>query len=240
MSRRKKKTPESSRTHTLIIQDRSGSMSSRTEATISGYNEFIDELKRTAEGEVLVTLVQFDSKVNTRYAELALSDVPVLDTSTYQIGGTTSLFDAVAKGIQTVAPKVRKGDRVNVTIMTDGGENSSVEFTTKESIQDFMEKKRKEDWTFNFLGAGEASWSGARDLGITYDNQILYGGAAHDHKAAFAAVAASNTATTRGLASSYTASSLDLKVQLEDKAQRKEADAEALRAAQRAISKTYS
>jgi uncharacterized protein YegL len=235
MARRKRKVSEPSRTHTLVVQDRSGSMAVRTEATISGYNEFISGLKRDAEGEVLVTLVQFDSGVNTRYAAMPIADVPELTRQTYVIGGMTALNDAVAEAIRDVEPRVRKGDKVNVTIMTDGQENASVEYKTKESIAALLDKKREDGWEFNFLGAGEAAWSGAGALGIGADNSIFYGADAQDHAQVFRAAAMSNVATTRGLSSAYSASSPLLKVELEAKAQKKEDDADKLRNAARVI-----
>lgn len=236
MARRPRKVP-ATRTHTLVIQDRSGSMAARTSATISGYNEFISGLKRDAEGEVLVTLVQFDSDVNTRYSLLAIADVPELDRTTYVIGGMTALYDAVARGVQQVESQVRKGDKVNCTIMTDGQENSSVEYN-KEAISALLEKKRGDGWEFNFLGAGEQAWSGARDLGISLDNSIMYGNDVHDHAEVFVAAAMSNVATTRGADSSYLRSSPLIKAKLEEKAGKKEEDAEALRAAAAVLNKT--
>lgn len=214
MGRRTKKAANS-RTHTLVIQDRSGSMASRSPATISGYNEFIEGLQANAEGEVLVTLIQFDTEVNTVYAEKPLPEVPKLDSKTYTIGGATALRDAVGKGINIVEKRVRKGDRVNVTIMTDGQENSSREYT-HEQILAHMDAKRKANWEFNFLGAGKESWATGQSLGIGNDNSIYYGGDAHSHQVAFAAAAASNVATTRGLSGSYTASAPLAKSSLED------------------------
>jgi uncharacterized protein YegL len=232
MARRPKRKVPASRTHTLVVLDRSGSMAPRTAATIDGFNEFISGLRRDAEGDVLVTLVQFDHDVMTSYAETPLADVRDLDTDTYVIGGSTALYDAVGEGIKVIENRIRKDDKVNVTIMTDGQENASSEHT-RESINALMDIKRDAGWEFNFLGAGQAAWRGAGALGISLDNAIMYDGSADDTKQIFAAVAASNVATTRGLESSYRSSAPMIKASLEKKAQAKEDDADDLRAAAR-------
>lgn len=60
MARRKNKGAQP-RTLVALVQDKSGSMASRREATVEGYNEYVSTLRKDAEGEVLMTLVQFDT-----------------------------------------------------------------------------------------------------------------------------------------------------------------------------------
>src|SRR6201989_273135 len=132
MARRPKRKAESSRTHTLVVLDKSGSMHMRRDATQDGYNEFIEDLKANAKGEVLVTLVEFDTHVTTRYVEKPLNEVERL--TDYRPGGMTALRDGLGKGINIIEQRVRKDDAVNVTVMTDGAENSSVEYTHEEIL----------------------------------------------------------------------------------------------------------
>jgi len=190
-------------------------MHMRRDATQEGYNEFIEDLKANAKGEVFVTLVEFDTEVTIRYAETPLAEVPKL--TDYRPGGMTALRDGLGKGINLVENRVRKGDTVNVTVMTDGAENSSREYTHEEIL---AAKKNKEadGWTFNFLGAGPEAWAAGASLGFSGDQTISYGGDAHSHKRAFAAVAASNTASSsglRGMSASYESSAKSIKSSLE-------------------------
>lgn len=218
MARRPKKAGNG-RTHSLIVIDKSGSMHMRRDATQEGYNEFIEDLKANAKGEVFVTLVEFDTEVTTRYSELPLAEVPKL--TDYTPGGMTALRDGLGKGINLIENRVRKGDTVNVTVMTDGAENSSREYTHEEIL---AAKKNKESdgWTFNFLGAGPEAWSAGASLGFSADQTISYAALdAHDHKAAFGAVTASNVASTsglRGMSASYESTAKAVKSSLEGKA----------------------
>lgn len=210
---RRKKAPKAS--HIVVVQDKSGSMLDRLSETITGYNQFINKLREDAEGDVYVTLVQFDTDKVAVYVKTPLDEVPELNSETYVIGGMTALNDGVAEAINRVEKFARADDNVTVTIMTDGGENSSREYGS-EAIKTLIKKKTDEGWEFNYLGAGPAAWAGAASLGISSDYAIMYGASGHDHAIAFGAVAGSNIASTRGLSSSYASSTPQIKSQLEN------------------------
>jgi hypothetical protein len=183
---------------------------------------------------MLVTLTKFSTRVNTVYSVKSLADVEDLNDETYVPGGGTALFDAVGSAIRSIEPQVRKGDKVNVTIMTDGMENSSREFS-RDAIVALLDKKRGDGWEIGYLGASEASWAGAQALGIANSNTILYSADSHDHKSGMGAVVSSVTATTRGLRGNYASVAPGLKAHLEEKAQRKEEDAQVFRSAARRL-----
>jgi hypothetical protein len=197
-----------------MVLDRSGSMSSIKNDTEGGFNEFIAELRKGAASDTYVTLIQFDTEYDTVYEQKPVSDVPKLKLVPR---GATALRDGVGEAIRRAEKFVRSGDNVVVTILTDGGENSSREFS-QDAIQKLMDEKREDGWEFNFIGAGVSAWGGAQMLGIAHSHTINYSGTGvHTHDA-FAAAAASNVAKTRGLSSSYLEASPVLKAQLEDDA----------------------
>jgi uncharacterized protein YegL len=215
MARRKKKTTDT-RTVVVLVQDKSGSMHVRRDATISGYNEYKANLAKEAQGEVLVTLVQFDTRVTERFVARDLNSLADLSHEDYVPGGMTALYDAVAKAVNDTAKAVRKDDKVIVVIMTDGGENSSYEYR-HDTILKLIEDKRREDWEFIFLGAGEESWNTGQSLGFTRDTSVYYSNDAHDHTTSWNLLAASNAAVTRGSSSSAFLATSDVKAGLETK-----------------------
>lgn len=204
---RRKKAPKKS--HSIMVLDRSGSMSSIKSDTEGGFNEFIKSL-REAEN-TYVTLVQFDTEYDTVYEQKAVADVPKLKLVPR---GGTALLDGVGEAIKRAEKFVRSGDNVVVTILTDGGENSSREYS-KEAVTALMDEKREDGWEFNFIGAGTAAWNGANMLGIAHSHTINYSGQAQATQDVFAAAAMSNIAKTRGRSSSYAESATVLKAQLE-------------------------
>ena len=137
-----------------VVLDRSGSMESCREATISGYNEYLKGLAADKETKYSVSLLQFDSPNNTpeltvSYVDKPLAEVPVLDLDGYVPRGMTPLYDAVGECCRRVDAK---GRAVITVIITDGEENASHEFT-RESVKQLIAAKEKEGWGFVFLGA---------------------------------------------------------------------------------------
>jgi uncharacterized protein YegL len=207
MSRRKKAPKKS---HIGIVLDCSGSMITIALETEQGFNQMIEKLREGA-NDTTVTLVEFDSTVQPVYEQKPLPEVPKM---VFKTRGMTALLDGVGVAIRRMEKFVKPGDNVAITIMTDGGENSSQEFT-KEAVTKLMDEKREEGWEFNFLGAGPASWQGAQLLNIGDSHTINYSGAAQDHAVAFNALALSNVAKTQGGSSSYLRSAPELKSRLE-------------------------
>lgn len=212
MGRRRKTGP--TRTRVVIVQDVSGSMSDRRNATVSGYNEYIGTLRDEAEGEVLVTLTQFNQVVSPVFASKPLSAIQALQNKDYVPRGMTALYDAVGKAVRTTELQARRDDRVLVVIMTDGQENSSREYHHA-AILELLGQKRADGWEFIFLGAGEEAWAAGQSLGFTWQNSVNYGNDDFSHIAAFQEVAMANVAATRGATMDSYLSTSPSKVALE-------------------------
>jgi hypothetical protein len=210
MSRRRKAPKKS---HLIMVLDRSGSMDRIKSDTEGGFDSMVEKLQEDG-NDGFVTLVQFDTEHETVYEQKSLADVPKL---TLVPRGSTALLDGVGEAIRRAEKFVKPGDNVSVTIMTDGGENSSREYD-KETVTKLMDEKREQGWEFNFLGAGPGAWGGAQMLGIAHTHTINYSGSAKDQETAFAAVAHSHGAKLRGESSSYALAAPELKTHLESKA----------------------
>ena len=124
------------RVHNLIIVDESGSMEVIRKQAFVGMNETLQTVRKMQEKfpeqEQFVTLLTFDSGHTTwHYDNLPAAQTKDLDWKAYCPGGGTPLYDAIGKGISKVNAQIEDGDHVLVTIITDGEENSSEEWTLK-------------------------------------------------------------------------------------------------------------
>lgn len=160
-----------------VIVDKSGSMYSKREDVIGGFNTFLKEQQELPD-QATLTLIMFNTDYKVVFLDKPLKDVTPLTDEDYQTGGNTALLDAVGTCIDTLGKKLaetpneKRPSKVIVVIMTDGEENSSREYTYKD-IQDKIEHQReKYNWEFLFVGAGIDAFKGAHDLGISMDKAL--------------------------------------------------------------------
>jgi uncharacterized protein YegL len=169
--------------HIVVLLDKSGSMKAVRDDTIGGFNTFLEEQKKVP-GTATLTLVQFSDKCHTTYMDVSLAHVAPLTRENYKVSGWTSLNDALAKTIDEVGqklmatPEKERPSKVTVLVITDGAENTSVEFggfmglvKVKEKIKHQTEKY---NWSFVFLGANVDAFSTASNYGILPNYTINY------------------------------------------------------------------
>jgi uncharacterized protein YegL len=157
-----------------VILDKSGSMASKTQDVIEGFNAYLDGLSQEDKVEYLLSLTLFDTQVAYRDVAIPLARVRKLDKKSYQPGGNTALNDAIGITVRKVDSDQPQVQKVVTVIMTDGEENSSREWThdaVKALIQD---KEREGNWTFVFLGAAPDAWDQGRGYGIPAANVAKY------------------------------------------------------------------
>ena len=163
----------------ICILDRSGSMNSLTEDTIGGYNSFLEKQKKES-GKAAVTTVLFDDKYEKIVDNIDLENTPELTSKEYYARGTTALLDAVGRTIMETAGNMEKEGicpakrRVLVIIMTDGKENSSIEYN-KSSVKSMIETTTNDyKWNYIFMGANIDSVSEAGSIGIQAHHAANY------------------------------------------------------------------
>lgn len=192
MGRRTKKGESKGKTHITVVQDRSGSMHSLVESTIKGYNDYVSEVQKSKQGDVLLTLIQFDDYIDNRFVSKPIDEVEELTTQTFQPRGMTRLNDAVMTGVIETKPRVGKNDGVVLVIMTDGGENSSKEYAGHDGSErvkaELAKLSDEHGWDVVYLGAGPGAWQGAEFLGIALANTLNYAGDAQSHQVAYASL----------------------------------------------------
>lgn len=144
------------RVFNLIIVDESGSMSIIRKQAFTGMNETLQTVRQMQkmfpDQKQFVTLVTFDTCHTTwHYDNTPASRTKDLDWKAYNPSGGTPLYDAMGTAISKVNAQVSDDDNVLVTVITDGEENSSREWTLK-MIRTMIEKLKKHNWTFTLIG----------------------------------------------------------------------------------------
>lgn len=186
------------KTHVFVILDRSGSMSSVSDATIKGYNDYLKQLRKEAKAEVSWSLTLFDDRIEEPVVNTPVNDVPLLNNKTFVPRGSTALIDAVCRTLKDRQSDVKKGEKGIVVIITDGYENASREYSS-EQLRDMIAKlEAKKNWTLTYLGANQDAWETAKSFGIQRGNANTYAATERGTTTAFAAMSVS----TSGLANS--------------------------------------
>ena len=154
----------------LIIIDESGSMQSIKKAAIDSVNETIQSISVAAEKyedqEHIVSLVTFHDDVKTVYECVPVKDVEELTAETYQPKCCTALYDAMGMSLNALRSKVAEADKVLVTVVTDGYENASKEYSGK-AIKALVDELKAKGWVFAYIGANQDVEAVAATISIT-------------------------------------------------------------------------
>ena len=176
----KANTAGSNGTLIAVILDESGSMGSCRDATIAGFNEFVQgQSSATGAGEAYLSLVKFDApQIKTVYENVNVKQVAPLSLTTYTPNGGTNLMDAIGQTLNRINQLLsahEQADRpgVLVVIITDGAENASREFSG-EQIKSMVKAAETADWTFTFLGANVDSFHMGSTFGMNASNTVNY------------------------------------------------------------------
>lgn len=159
--------------HNLIILDESGSMNSIKKTILNGFNELINSVKSIEkefpEQEHYISIISFNSKNenNVIHFNEPVSKIETIDDKNYNPESSTPLFDAM--GFSILKLKNFLSDKNNysvlVTILTDGEENASKEYSLT-SIKRIIEELKSENWTFTYIGTDHDIDKTTMDLNI--------------------------------------------------------------------------
>lgn len=157
-------------TEIIVVMDESGSMDTRRNDAIGGFNSFLTDQKNEP-GEANLTLVLFDTTYHIPVKGVPVKAVEPLSNDTYHPGGGTALNDALARAIvETSArlgdmPDEERPEKVICVIITDGEENSSTEHT-KAQVKTMVTLQENNGWAFLYLGIGIDAFEEARHIGV--------------------------------------------------------------------------
>lgn len=165
--------------YNLILLDESGSMSSIWRQALDGINETLNGIRKTQDEypsqHQYVSIVTFEGNgvrgVKTLRDRIPVENIQNLKDDDYRPGGCTPLYDAMGLSLNYLQHCVRDEDVVLVTIITDGYENSSNEYSGQ-AIKTLVEKLRGRGWTFAYIGANQDAVEVAKGLNI--DNAMNF------------------------------------------------------------------
>ena len=143
-----------------FVLDASGSMSREVPEVLDELNRQLIELKEKyeqTERPCRVTIVKFDTQYEVLRDQEFIQDIELITDREYYAGGMTALYDAIGMSIKRADAridfKVKRGDaEALVVVFTDGGENSSREFSGH-AIQDLLKDyQEREGWEIALIG----------------------------------------------------------------------------------------
>ena len=162
----------------VIILDKSGSMSSIARQAIDGVNETIGSIRSAQEKNPdqkhMVTLVAFcGCEMKVIYDNVPVAEAKTLTDKDSRPCCMTPLYDAVGSTITRIHSLKSSDDNslALVTIITDGYENASREYSGK-AIKDLIERYKNEGWMFAYIGADHDVEAVAAQMSI--DNTLVF------------------------------------------------------------------
>lgn len=160
--------------YNLIIIDESGSMASIYYETLSAINETINTIRKNQEEypeqRQFLSIISFEGSgmtgVKVRRDRQAIEKVKDFTKEDYRPCGCTPLYDAMGKSITDLDSCISSDDIAMVTVITDGYENSSSEYSDQ-AIQKLVSRQREKGWTFAYIGANQDAIEVAKSLRIS-------------------------------------------------------------------------
>lgn len=164
--------------HHLIILDESGSMESIKSTIIQGFNELVQTIqgfeKQFPEQEHFISFVSFNGLGQKLHQFIEpVSRLKQIDEKTYKPNASTPLFDAMGFSLNKLKQSLEGQSDYNVlvTVLTDGEENASKEFSGND-IKKLVEELKQNRWTFTYIGTDHDVVKIAHSLSI--NNTMLF------------------------------------------------------------------
>lgn len=157
----------------LVILDESGSMEIIKKATISGFNELIQSIRGVErefpEQEHLVSFITFNGNgIKTLHWNEPVARMRRINGFRYNPDSSTPLYDAIGFGVTRLKHDLQRLADYNVlvTVLTDGEENSSREYSGQ-AIRKLIDELTLGNWTFTYMGANHDVDQLAMKISIT-------------------------------------------------------------------------
>lgn len=161
----------------IIVVDASSSMRSKTDEVRDGLKDLLKDIRKDmkdnkGEAKIRTIVTQFSTagQFKVLLDTSKRKEITYDSAENYQADGMTALFDAVGQSFSMVG---KKQDGVFVSILTDGDENDSKEYTV-ENVKKLFKKAKKKNWGLTFMGTTEGAIESAVSWGISRGNTLQY------------------------------------------------------------------
>ncbi len=165
-----KKDDSKQRVYNLIILDESGSMATIAKQAVSGLNETFQTIrnaqKEHQEQQHFISFVTFNTlRIRNVMNRQAVDSDKKLEWTDYKPADCTPLLDAMGRSLNELKSHVSDEDVVLVTIITDGYENASREYSGYH-IKELVAELKAKGWVFAYIGTNQDVDAVADDMGI--------------------------------------------------------------------------
>lgn len=167
------------KSHVIFILDDSYSMQSCRDATIEGFNEYLESQKATAKKDGIKTfasLYKFNgTNVDCVYSRVKINKVDQLNRDNYDPRGSTNLHDAIGGVMMQINELLtdKKNDSIIINILTDGHENTSHTFSSSD-VKLMVSRAEEANWAFTFMGANINAFAAGSKIGFQSHNTIQF------------------------------------------------------------------
>lgn len=163
----------------LIILDESGSMQSIHKPAVDGLNETLQTIQSAQKvhnelQEHFVTMVFFNSNgIRTIIENKPIVQVELLGMNDFAPSACTPLYDAMGITLSKLRYQLDKNEKnqVLVTVITDGCENASKEYSGM-MIKNLVRDLKGMGWVFAYIGANQDVDEVADSMSI--DNRMCF------------------------------------------------------------------
>lgn len=159
-----------------IIIDKSGSMGSRKQQIVQGYNQFIQK-QRILGGECTVSTFFFSDEITVLFENQPISDTRDLARHEYEPDGMTALRDALGHVYERILNDDDHDTRRIVFILTDGMENAS-QRVSPERLQELRHQVSTKAEII-YMGSNQDAIAVGENIGaprgssLNYDDDLL-------------------------------------------------------------------
>lgn len=163
----------------IFLVDKTGSMHTVAQQTVSGFQEFKSGLKKNSDSNIKVTyaLGLFDTTLSINTYE-TLEDMPDLvlrkdfdpDNKKhllYEPDNMTALYDS----LHTVFEKWGHLKNCVLAVFTDGDSNSDMNSNRLKIFKQIRKLEKDNEWMFHYFGANIDAYKGGNAIGITNTTQ---------------------------------------------------------------------